>query len=223
MAARLALFDLDNTLLRGDSDHAWGEFLIRRGLVDEAAHRAGNDGHYADYLAGRLDMQAYVPFALGPVVGMAAGERRQLQAAFLRECVAPMILPAGRELVRGHQQAGDCCVIVTATNSFVTGPVAGEFFGIKHLLATELEEADDGRLTGDIRGVPCYHQGKVVRVEEWLGAQAMPYRLDEAVFYSDSITDLPLLERVGEAVAVDPDAALKREAERRGWRVINLR
>ncbi|MGI9250094.1 MAG: HAD family hydrolase [Pseudohongiellaceae bacterium] len=221
MTQKLALFDLDNTLLDGDSDHAWGEFLIGKGLVDAAAHRAENDRHYAAYKAGELDIHAYVRFTLAPLLDMSSQQRQTLHAEYMRECVAPMILPAARELVRGHQGAGDCCVIITATNKFVTAPIAREF-GVEHLLATELEEVD-GRFTGEISGTPCFQEGKVVRLNEWLRVQHTAYELEQAVFYTDSVNDLPLLRLVGKPVAVDPDSRLKDEAERCGWAVQSLR
>ena len=221
MSQRLALFDLDNTLLAGDSDHAWGEFLIARGLVDEPTHRAGNDEFYQQYLAGCLDIHACVSFALQPILGFDATQRQQLQQQFMQQMIAPMILDTGRQLIRRHQQAGDHCLIITATNAFVTAPIAREF-GVGTLLATELRTADD-KLTGEILGTPCYQQGKVKRLRQWLTSNGDKYRLSDACFYTDSINDLPLLETVGTPIAVDPDTQLAEVAVRKQWQIISLR
>ncbi len=217
---RLALFDLDNTLLAGDSDHAWGEFLIARKLVEEAEHRRTNNRFYADYLAGNLDIHAWLAFTLGPVTGMAPAPRRRLLADFLQQRGRPMVLPAGLELVRWHRRAGDLCMIVTATNDLIARPIA-ELFAIEELLATEAELVD-GAVTGRIRGTPCIQQGKVDKLRAWL-ARRGEFSLDHSIFYSDSINDLPLLEQAGEAVAVDPDDRLRRIAEERHWRIVSLR
>lgn len=221
MGERLALFDLDHTLLAGDSDHAWGEFLIGKRLVDRTAHRAENDHHYAAYRAGKLNIQEYVAFALGPVKDMSMPKRQALHAAFMRDSIIPIILPKARALVRQHQEQEDCCIIITATNNFIAAPIA-EQFRIKHLLATELEETN-GQFTGNIQGIPCFREGKVTRIKQWLSQQKKPYRLDQAVFYTDSINDLPLLRSVGYPVAIDPDPELKKEAKLRGWPIKSLR
>ncbi len=221
MNQRLALFDLDNTLLAGDSDHAWGEFLISRGLVDESEHRRVNDGFYADYLAGRLDIHAWLAFTLEPVRGFSIAERDSLLAEFIHERVRPMALPAGRELVAQHQRAGDLCLIITATNDLITRPIAA-LFGIDELLATRAELVDGG-ITGRIRGTPCFREGKVSRLRDWLDQSGTDASIANSVFYSDSMNDLPLLELAGEAVAVDPDDGLRQVARERGWKIISLR
>jgi len=219
---RLALFDLDNTLLTGDSDYEWGQFLVDHGVLDRAVYEAQNRAYFDQYVAGTLDIHEYLGFALRPLAEHGASELERWHAEFMRLRIAPMITPAARALVRGHLAAGDLCGIVTATNSFVTAPIAREF-GVPHLIATE-PETRDGRFTGRVAGTPCFRDGKVRRVEEWLaGLQRRLQDFAESVFYSDSHNDLPLLERVSRPVAVDPDAALAAEARRRGWAVMSLR
>ena len=221
MTRRLALFDLDNTLLEGDSDHAWGEFLIASKLVDPAIHRARNDDFYQDYLDGRLDIHAYVAFTLAPVLGLTRRRRERLYDEYLAAVVRPMMLDKARKLVARHRDAGDFCVIITATNSFITGPIAREF-AVDKLLATELERQGDD-FTGRIAGIPCYQAGKVLKLEQWLGTENNGLSLADSIFYSDSINDIELMDRVTEAVAVDPDSELLRLARERGWKVISLR
>ena len=221
MSARLALFDLDNTLLAGDSDHAWGEFLITAQLVDGETHRARNDQFYADYEKGELDIHAYVKFTLEPVLACTKEERKQLHDQFMQQSVLPMMQEKAQALVSKHQQQGDRCLIITATNAFITAPIAA-YLGIDTLLATDLEIQDD-KLTGKISGTPCYQEGKVARLEQWVAEQDTGYSIDEACFYSDSINDLPLLERVAEPVVVDPDDRLAEVARERNWRCISLR
>ena len=220
MNRRLALFDLDNTLLAGDSDHAWGEFLISRNLVDEEAHREANDRFYADYLAGALDIHAWLAFTLEPVRKFAQPQRDELLAEFVGEYARPMMLKDGLELVREHRRTGDFCMILTATNDLITRPIA-KLFEVDALLATEAEIVD-GEITGRIRGTPCFQQGKVRKLRDWL-AQNPGFELGNSVFYSDSINDQPLLELAGEAVAVDPDPRLAQLAQERGWKTITLR
>jgi HAD superfamily hydrolase (TIGR01490 family) len=221
MPTQLALFDLDNTLLAGDSDHAWGEFLIDQGLVDADSHRAGNDGFYADYLEGQLDIHAYVNFTLQPVLQMPQRERQQLHQQFLDSVIAPMILQSGRDLVNQHRDQGETCIIVTATNSFITKPIAQQF-GVDILLATDVEEVD-GLLTGKIEGIPCYQEGKVRKLNAWIEANNLNGGLNQACFYTDSINDLPLLEQVATPVAVDPDDKLAAIASERHWKILSLR
>jgi HAD superfamily hydrolase (TIGR01490 family) len=219
---RLALFDLDNTLLTGDSDYEWGQFLVDRGVLDRAHYEAQNREYYEQYVAGTLDIHEYLGFALRPLAEHAPEALARWHGEFMRLRIAPMITPAARALVRRHLDAGELCAIITATNSFVTAPIAREF-GVEHLLATEPERRD-GRFTGAVAGTPCFREGKVQRLEEWLAG--LGRRLDafeESAFYSDSHNDLPLLERVTRPVAVDPDAALGAEARRRGWAVLSLR
>lgn len=215
----LALFDLDNTLLAGDSDHAWGEFLCRRGLVEAESYRARNDAFYQDYLDGRLDVQAYQDFCQ-ELLGRS--DMAQLDAwhrDFMDESIEPIILAKGEALIRRHLDAGDRVVIITATNRFITAPIAARL-GVDTLLATECG-LENGRYTGRSVDVPCFQDGKVVRLERWLAENGQ--RLEGSWFYSDSRNDLPLLSRVSNPVAVDPDPILRAEAEARGWPVISLR
>ncbi len=216
---RLALFDLDNTLLGGDSDHAWGDWLCARGILDGVAYKARNDAFYQDYLAGKLDIQEYLNFSL-EILGRS--EMRQLadwHLEFMKECIEPIILPRGEALLAEHRAAGDRLLIITATNRFVTQPIAARL-GVETLIATECEMAD-GRYTGRTTDVPCFKEGKVTRLNRWLAENGLD--LSDSAFYSDSMNDLPLLEQVTRPVAVDPDPTLRAEAERRGWPVISLR
>ncbi len=215
----LAIFDLDNTLLAGDSDYAWGEFLIEQGLVNGEAYRRENERYYAEYRAGTLDILEFLAFALKPLAQHDRATLEAWRARYLREKVAPMITDEARALVERHRAAGDTLVVITATNSFVTAPIA-RMFGIEHLIATE-PELRDGRYTGRVAGVPCFREGKVVRLEQWMAQHGQS--LTGSWFYSDSHNDLPLLERVTHPIAVNPDAILRREAERRGWPILTLR
>jgi HAD superfamily hydrolase (TIGR01490 family) len=217
---RLALFDLDNTLLAGDSDYEWGQFLVDRGVLDRDTYEAQNRTYYEQYVAGTLDIHEYLGFALRPLAAHAPAELEKWHAEFMQLRILPMITPAARALVKRH--AAELCAIVTATNSFITAPIAREF-GVPHLVATEPEKRD-GRFTGRVSGTPCFREGKIERLREWLSV--LGHRLadfEESTFYSDSQNDLPLLERVSRPVAVDPDEALATEARRRGWAVISLR
>lgn len=214
----LAIFDLDHTLLAGDSDHAWGQFLIDREVVDAESYRRANERYYAQYRAGTLDIFEFLAFALKP---LARHERDQLDAwhrEFVATRIRPMITPAARALVEQHRRQGHTLMIVTATNRFVTAPIAREF-GIDHLLATEPEEVD-GRFTGRVAGTPCYREGKVARLRQWL--EQNRETLAGSWFYSDSHNDLPLLELVDHPVAVNPDDVLRREAAARRWPVLAL-
>jgi HAD superfamily hydrolase (TIGR01490 family) len=214
----LAIFDLDNTLLSGDSDYLWGQFLGELGVVDPDSYERENERFYADYRAGRLDIMAFLRFSLAP---LAAHPREQLDAwhqAFMTAKIEPLIGTAALALVEQHRQAGDTLLIITATNAFVTAPIA-QRFGITNLIATEPEEAD-GRFTGQVAGTPSFRDGKVARLEAWLAER--DGTLDGSWFYSDSHNDLPLLERVSHPVAVDPDPALAQHAAEHGWPVISL-
>lgn len=218
----LTLFDLDGTLLPTDSDHAFGEFLVRIGWADGEAHRRANDGFYADYLAGRLDMDAYVDFATAPWRGRAAGDLAAVTERFLAEVARPALHPAALALVQRHREAGDLIAVVTATNEFVTRPIV-DLFGIEHLIATELERDGSGRVTGRIRGTPAFRDGKIARVADWLAAQG--HRLSDfgrCTFYSDSTNDLPLLDHVSHPVATNPVPALAAIAAERGWPILRL-
>lgn len=216
---KLALFDLDNTLLAGDSDHAWGEFLVARELVDSDSHRRRNDAFYEDYLKGQLDIDAYLRFALEPLAGKTPAELKPLHDDFMNSVIAPMMQDSARALIDSHRQRGDRLVIITATNAFITAPIAAAL-GINDLLASEAELID-GRYTGAPTGIPCYHEGKVKRLNEWM--KDRPYELEQAWFYSDSHNDIPLLEKVGNPVAVDADEKLLTHASERGWRTMSLR
>ncbi|MFZ1909673.1 MAG: HAD family hydrolase [Burkholderiales bacterium] len=218
----LALFDLDNTLLACDSDYEWGQFLVDRGVLDREAYEAQNKAYYDQYVAGTLDIHEYLGFALRPLAQHTGEELARWHADFMRSRIVPTIGASARELVQGHLAAGDLCAIVTATNSFVTRPIANEF-GVRHLIATE-PETRDGHFTGRVAGIPCFREGKIRRVEEWLGAQGRALAdFATSTFYSDSHNDLPLLARVTRPVAVDPDPQLAAEARRRGWAVTSLR
>jgi HAD superfamily hydrolase (TIGR01490 family) len=221
MSQRLALFDLDNTLLEGDSDHAWGEFLINRGLVDEGKHRAVNDQFYKDYLNENLDMHAYVAFSLDPILSYTIEQRDSLLADFMKQSIENMILKRAQTLVDTHKSKGDFCAIITATSNIITIPIA-EAFRIEHLIATEAE-VKKNYLTGKIVGVPCYKRGKIEKLKQWLINQPNDLSLEDSIFYSDSINDLPLLEAANEAVAVDPDHKLLQLSRKRNWKIISLR
>lgn len=216
---RLAIFDLDNTLLAGDSDHAWGEFLVLRGLVDSVRYKAENDRFYADYCAGKLDIIAYSEFVFAFLAQHDMAWLKALHADFMRTCIEGIMLPKARDLVESHRRQGDELLIITATNRFITEPI-GHAFGIEQLLATEPQQAD-GRYTGKVQGVPCYKEGKIIRYQQWLAGQGKTFT--ETWFYSDSRNDLPLLEVVDKPVAVNPDEVLEAHARRLGWPVLDLR
>ena len=220
--ARLCLFDLDDTLLPIDSDHAWGEFVIRLGWVDAAAFRAGNDAFYAQYRAGQLDIHAYIAFATAPLIGRDAATLADAHARFMREIINPRIEPAALALVREHQTRGDLVGLVTATNDFITAPIAAAF-GIAHLIAVRLERAPGGTITGAIEGTPSYREGKVTRIGEWLYGMDRDWDdFDSITVYSDSTNDLPLLERAHHPVATNPSPALEALARERHWRILRL-
>jgi HAD superfamily hydrolase (TIGR01490 family) len=219
---RLALFDLDNTLLAGDSDYEWGQFLVDRGVLERETYEAQNRAYFDQYVAGTLDIHEYLGFALRPLARHSAGDLARWHAEFMRERILPMVSEPARALVRAHLGRGDLCAVITATNSFVTAPIAREF-GVSQLIATE-PESRDGRFTGRVAGTPCFREGKVRRLDEWLAAQGRALGdFAESAFYSDSHNDLPLLERVTRPVAVDPDEALLEKARQRRWEVISLR
>ncbi|MBT8148324.1 MAG: HAD-IB family hydrolase [Gammaproteobacteria bacterium] len=218
-ASSLAIFDLDNTLLGGDSDHAWGEFLIERGLVDATEHRQQNDAFYAAYCDGSLDIHAYLEFALRPLAGKTPTDIKPLQREFMQQMIEPMRLPLADTLLQMHRARGDHLLIITATNELITRPIAS-WLGVADLLACEAEIIN-GRYTGKPHGIPCFQQGKVQRLQAWLADK--PFMLEQATFYSDSHNDLPLLEAVAEPVAVDADETLQALAKSRGWRMLSLR
>jgi HAD superfamily hydrolase (TIGR01490 family) len=218
----LALFDLDGTLIPRDSDHAFGEFLITHGWADPEAFKRGNDKFYAEYLAGTLDMTAYVDFATGPWRGRSAAELQTALARFVDAVVRPMLLPAALQLVRQHQDDGDLVAIVTATNEVITRPIA-DCFGVEALIATELQRDAQGSVTGAIKGQPSFREGKISRVHHWLARQGLVFDdFQRSTFYSDSTNDLPLLEHVSHPVATNPGPALAHIAQERGWPVLKL-
>ena len=219
---RLTLLDLDNTLLAGDSDHGWGEFVVRHRLVDVDDYRRRNQAFYDDYKAGKLDQMAYQRFSLEPLTRYSPDELVRWHERFMTETVRPMMSPGSRALVTERLRAGDLVAIVTSTNRFITAPIAREY-GIEHLIAT-VPEMRDGRYTGNVEGMPAFREGKVARLDEWLRERGTRREdFDESWFYSDSINDLPLLEHVSHPVAVDPDPDLKAIAEKRRWPIISLR
>jgi len=218
----LCLFDLDDTLLPLDSDHAWGEFVIRLGWVEEGEFRRRNDEFYAAYGAGRLDIHAYIAFATAPLRQRDTASLAAAHARFMREVIEPRILPQALTLVRSHQDRGDLVGLVTATNDFITAPIAAAF-GIEHLIALQLERGDGGTITGAIRGTPSYREGKVTRVGQWLQALGREWADFASIsVYSDSLNDLPLLERAHHPVATNPSPALEALARERQWRILRL-
>lgn len=218
----LALFDLDGTLIPGDSDHAFGEFMITLGWVDADLHRRGNDEFYRQYLAGTLDIDAYVDFSTRAWRQRPLAEQQAASRRFIAEVIRPQMQPAAFELLQRHRDAGDLIAIVTATNAFVTRPIA-EAFGVEHLLAVDLERDASGAATGRVAGVPSFREGKISRVQQWLASLGHTLDgFDHCVFYSDSTNDLPLLEIVSEPVATNPSPALEAIARERGWRILRL-
>ena len=218
----LALFDLDNTLLACDSDYEWGQFLVDRGVLKREEYEAQNAAFYDQYKAGTLDIHEFLGFALRPLAEHAPEDLARWHAEFMDARIRPAMGAPARALVRRHLDAGDLCAVVTATNSFVTGPIAREF-GVPHLVATEPERVG-GRFTGRVAGTPCFREGKIARVDEWLAAQGRKLGdFASSAFYSDSHNDLPLLELVTQPVAVDPDPKLAAVARARGWPAVSLR
>jgi HAD superfamily hydrolase (TIGR01490 family) len=218
----LCLFDLDDTLLPLDSDHAWGEFVIRLGWVDEVEFRRRNDAFYAQYKAGRLDIHAYIEFATEPLRNRSVQQADEAHARFMAEVIEPNLRPQARSLVQAHHQRGDLVALVTATNDFITAPIA-RALGIADLLAVRLERGHGGTITGRIEGTPSYREGKVRRVEEWLAARGAAWSdFARISVYSDSPNDLPLLERATDPVATNPSEALQAIAQARGWRILKL-
>lgn len=218
----LALFDLDNTLLSGDSDFEWSQFLIEQGVLDKELFEAKNLEFYEHYKAGTLDIHAFLDFQLKPLSRHKRRELDKFHADFMRIKIKPMMSEAGKKLVSSHRAAGDVCVIITATNSFVTAPIAREY-GIEFLIATEPEQ-HNGEFTGRVHGTPSFREGKITRLEEWMQHHDWTWGdFSDSTFYSDSLNDLPLLTLVKNPVAVDPDNTLRAHAEQHGWRIISLR
>lgn len=214
----LAIFDLDNTLLAGDSDYLWGQFLARQGIVDGEAYEATNKRYFEDYKAGRLDIHEFLAFSLQPLTLLPRNQLDALHVRFMHEVITPRITPQARALVDKHRQKHHTLLIITATNSFITGPISLAF-GIPNLLATE-PEIVDGRYTGKVSGTPCFREGKVENLHRWLARHKLD--LTHSWFYSDSHNDLPLLYEVTHPVAVNPDEQLRRVAEQHDWPILNL-
>lgn len=219
---RLALFDLDHTLLPIDSDHAWGEYTVERGWRDAAAFKARNDAFYENYKIGKLDPEEYLLFATEAIRERGAIESIALRADYIRAVIEKSIKKPALDLLAKHRATGDEILLVTATNEFVTEPIA-QLFGIEHLIAVQLEKGADGWYTGRWTGTPSFKEGKVERVRQWLQARGKTWGdVQHSTFYSDSMNDLPLLEKVDEPVATNPDPRLRALAMERGWRILDL-
>ena len=218
----LALFDLDNTILAGDSDYNWSRFLIQEGYLDGAIHAEKNEKFYADYKAGTLDIFAFVEFQFKPLARNPRTVLNQLLKKYVEEVIKPMITEKARALVKRHQEEGDLIIVITATNSFITKPIA-ELFGIENLIGTDPEEKE-GEFTGKVTGLPSFKEGKVTRLEAWLkGKNLLLTSFEKSYFYSDSHNDLPLMQKVTHPVAVDSDDVLSEYAQSKGWPQISLR
>jgi len=218
----LALFDLDNTILAGDSDYNWSRFLIQEGYLDGAIHAEKNEKFYADYKAGTLDIYAFVEFQFKPLARNPRALLNQLLKKYVEEVIKPMITEKARALVKRHQDEGDLIIVITATNSFITKPIA-ELFGIENLIGTD-PEGKEGEFTGKVSGLPSFKEGKVTRLEAWLkGKNLSLASFEKSYFYSDSHNDLPLMEKVTHPVAVDSDDILSEYATSKGWPQISLR
>jgi HAD superfamily hydrolase (TIGR01490 family) len=222
---QLALFDLDNTLLPFDSDYEWGQFLVRQGVVDGIDYAQKNEQFYADYKLGKLDIDAFLRFALKPLSQHPRAQLQQWHDAFMAEVIVGKLHPAAIALVKRHQDAGDLCCVVTATNSFVTRPIVNAF-GITHLVATEpatINNEATQMFTGAVYGIPSFREGKIQRVRDWLASLGHTMdRMEKSYFYSDSLNDLPLLEVVTHPIATNPDPRLRAEAEKRQWPILEL-
>jgi HAD superfamily hydrolase (TIGR01490 family) len=215
----LALFDLDNTLIAGDSDYLWGCFLVEQGIVDAERYQQANQRFYEQYRVGELDIHEFLDFQLQPLAEHDLEDLQQWRSRYVEEKIRPILLPQAEALIERHRQQHDTLVVITATNRFITTPIV-ELYGIPHLLATEPELRDHG-YTGKVSGTPCFQAGKVERLEDWLLENDQS--LEDSWFYSDSHNDLPLLGRVSHPVAVDPDEILEQHARDHGWPVISLR
>ena len=221
MKKKIALFDLDHTLIPFDSDYAWNEFTIALGWRDGVEFRRANDAFFAQYRDGTLNIHDYVRFATQAIREQGATESIAAHARFMEAVVLKGLRKQALDLVQGHQQAGDAVVIVTATNEFVTRPIANAF-GVHELIAIELVRDAQGEYTGDILGTPSFREGKVTRVQDWLAARNLGWQDVETTFYSDSMNDLPLLDRATHPVATNPDERLRQLATERGWRILDL-
>lgn len=214
----LAIFDLDNTLLRGDSDYLWGMYLIDKGAVDEESHQRENERFYQEYIKGQMDIMAFLRFQLAPLARIPLPELLQMRKDYIENFIKPIITEQALELVNKHRQQGDVLLIITATNDFVTRPIA-DLFDIDDLIATNAE-LKNNQYTGAVSGTPCFQKGKISRLREWLDETG--HDMQGSWFYSDSHNDLPLLQEVDNPVAVNPDPTLAKYAQRAGWKVITL-
>ena len=222
MKQNLALFDLDNTLLAGDSDYNWSIFLIGEGLLDEKSHRERNEQFYQDYKNGTLDIYAFLKFQLQPLAQHPKAFLDELHQKYMTNVIRPMMTQKAKDLVNRHKANGDLCMVITATNSFVTRPIAAAY-GIDNLIGTDPEMVD-GQFTGGVSGTPSFQQGKVTRLNEWLAARGQTLAdFETSYFYSDSHNDLPLMKLVTNPVAVDADETLASYASEHGWPLISLR
>jgi HAD superfamily hydrolase (TIGR01490 family) len=215
----LAIFDLDNTLIAGDSDHLWGEFLVEKNIVDAELFKQKNDEFYQDYVDGKLDIYKYIEFSLSPLAENDIATLDALHEEFMAAIIRPIMLAKAKQLIEEHRKKGDTLLVITATNRFVTEPIVNEF-GIDNLLAIEVEQVN-GRYTGKSAGVPSFKEGKVTRLQDWL--KETGHDLHGAYFYSDSHNDIPLLELVDTPMVVDGDEQLLDHAKQKNWKCISLR
>ncbi len=215
----LAIFDLDNTLLGDDSDYLWGQFLVDKGIVDANYYEQENERFYQQYKQGELDIYEFLNFSLKPLADNSLQDLYHWRMQFIEEVIRPILLQPAQELINKHKQQGDTLLVITATNHFVTAPIVN-LYGINHLLAT-LPELKDNKYTGRVTGTPCFQEGKVTRLHQWLNETG--HSLENSWFYSDSHNDLPLLKQVDRPVAVNPDDQLKLYAEKAKWPIISLR
>ena len=222
---QLALFDLDHTLLPCDSDYEWGQFLARIGVVDSEYYARQNERFYQDYKDGKLDIHEFLRFALKPLSEHSRAQLKEWHDAFMKEVINGQLRQQAIDLVKRHQDAGDLCCVITATNSFVTRPIV-ETFGIEHLIATEPATMDNhpsSNYTGEVKGIPNFREGKILNLHDWLVSQNLDLNtLPRSYFYSDSMNDLPLLEKVSHPVATNPDERLRNEAKKRNWSILEL-
>ncbi|SER85104.1 HAD-superfamily subfamily IB hydrolase, TIGR01490 [Nitrosomonas sp. Nm51] len=219
---KLTLFDLDNTLITGDSDFEWAQFLIEKKALDRELHEARNLEFYEQYKAGTLNIHEFLDFQLKPLSRHSRSQLEKWRCEFIKKKIKPLIAPGAKELIQSHMLDGDLCIIITATNSFVTTPIV-QMLGVNNLIATNPEEKN-GEFTGKVSGTPSFREGKIDRLEDWLDWHNLTWlSFLQSWFYSDSLNDLPLLSKVTHPVAVDPDATLKKHAEAKGWPVISLR
>ena len=215
----LAIFDLDNTLIAGDSDHSWGEFLVDQNIVDRQFYKKMNDKFYADYESSCLDIYAYLEFSVQPLTKFSIKDLQSLHQQFMSEVIDPMKLDKAKDLINHHRQAGDRLLVITSTNRFIVEPIC-QSLGINEIIATDLEIIDN-KYSGKVIGTPTFQEGKVERFNQWLMEQKESS--DGSYFYSDSINDMPMLLEVAYPIAVDPDSELRKEAESRNWEIISLR